>query len=68
MSNQPSTCPRCGGQMVASTVRQMQLYLQPKAESGFFKSKASELDPFTCGECGYTEFYAQDPEMFKAQP
>lgn len=59
-SSNPKPCPECGGERIrARTVPPVGLTPEPLA---LFSRPISEMVAIACINCGYTSFYAINPE------
>ena len=64
-------CPKCDSRDIAveglylPTVFQVMLRVARKVGWFPFVSKATIIRPYVCVDCGYTELYADHPEVVK---
>lgn len=70
---QSGECPKCGSTAVVRDAKaidhydygianDMQVGVQRNPQAWIFKNEVrSTLSAYVCGECGYTEFYADEP-------
>lgn len=68
-------CPKCGSSDVIkdaiaidSINRQLSVATYRKPEALLFKGQlATSLSAWVCADCGYVEFYADDPKGIKTE-
>ena len=64
-------CPKCNILMVEANLDHdgpFRIYKNTGKKEGFFGVKANDLtniNQSVCAECGYIEFYAEEPQKFK---
>jgi len=64
-------CPKCRSLMIEAELEHagpFRMYKKTGKKEGFFGVKMNELtniNQSVCPQCGYIEFYAEDPEKFK---
>lgn len=59
-------CPKCNGEMIQTYV-EAPIFNLRKTPSKFLSSIASDILSCVCSECGYIEFYAKQPDLFKQE-
>ncbi len=74
MSDQPkddpkaTPCPKCSGNMLeCRAIANKEVHLIPANYVSIYTSKKSAIKAMMCEACGYTEFYALNPEKLQAQ-
>jgi ribosomal protein S27AE len=65
-STTPSTCQNCGGNMVPTDVED-QLFVRRRGEGRRDGWSASQLDSFSCTDCGRTDLYASHPDRLRQE-
>lgn len=64
-------CPKCSILMIEANLDHagpFRIYKKTHKKEGLFGVKTNELtniNQFVCPECGYIEFYAEEPKKFK---
>ena len=60
-------CPKCGSDEIVRNARVFggENLVRDLSAQVFYGARAAtkRLSPHICGNCGYTEFYAQDPQI-----
>ncbi len=65
----PDVCARCGkpsvlkGDMGLRTSRDLELIMVVRKDHGI--EKKIPLQPRVCGQCGFVDFYVQEPQSLK---
>ncbi len=62
------SCPKCSGYMLeCRTITNKEVSLIPANYVSIYTSKKSAIKAMMCEACGYTEFYALNPEKLQTQ-
>ncbi len=59
------TCSKCGHKMTEGKLSTYGGIVVTKKSGNLFKKTNSIISTFVCTNCGYIDFYVENPEMFK---
>ena len=60
-------CPKCGGEVLSARLAGFsEVRLLPRP-LGWGRKRPSDLTAHVCEECGYTELYAEKPELLRSK-
>jgi len=54
-------CPKCNGEMVECVFEKFPMVVRSLSPK-LFENKTTDINPYVCTSCGYTEFYGKNPE------
>lgn len=54
-------CPKCNGEMIECVFEKFPVVVKGRSPE-LFENKTTDLIPYVCGSCGYTELYGKDPQ------
>lgn len=60
-------CPKCKTEMCGDTMIMMPFAVQNTSRKILDGNKQSNVKCYGCPQCGYMEFYAEDPKVFGKQ-
>ncbi len=60
-------CPKCNTELCSDTMIMMPFRVENTSRKLIDDNKASAVNCYGCPKCGYIEFYAEDPKVFRKQ-
>lgn len=58
-------CSKCNVKLTKSILYNGYDFMAVKADAKFSPADRSAIIPYVCSNCGYVEWYAEQPEKFK---